>query len=49
MSFLLFNNTNRCPQMHDSYKLYLVVKATNQAIQIKHELVVLMGRNDRLK
>ena len=37
------------PQMHDPYKLYLVVKVTNQAFQlykIQYQLVLLKGRNN---
>src|SRR4029434_6039161 len=40
------------PRMHDPYKLYLVVKVTNQAFQqhkIQYQLVLLKGRNNRPK
>ena len=38
------------PRMHNPYKLYLVVKVTNQAFQrykIQYQLVLLKGRNNR--
>ena len=40
------------PRIHDPYKLYLVVKVTNQAFQqykIQYQLVLLKGRNNRPK
>src|SRR4029434_10384409 len=40
------------PRIHNPYKLYLVVKVTNQAFQrykIQYQLVLLKGRNKRQK